>query len=63
MIQKEHISIFDFISEQNRVLRTRGLSKNHPKGKLEPFDIPMSSIEKEFWRAEEQKYVNSINNQ
>lgn len=59
---KKYSSIIDFVAEQNRLIRTRGLPKNHPKGNLEPFDIPMSSEERKFWEREEESYTESINN-
>jgi len=49
----KHEKLKDFVAEQNRFIRTGGLPKNHPNGKLEPFDIPMSVEEKNYWEKEE----------
>lgn len=62
MIFKKHTSIFDFVAEQNRLIRTKGLPKNHPEGNLEPFDIPMSSAERDFWEKEDERYKENLNN-
>ena len=48
----------DFIAEQNRLNRTRGLPKDHPDGKMEPCDIVMSVAERKFWEREEKNYGN-----
>jgi len=49
----EYESIIDFVAEQNRLMRTKGLPKTHPKGKLEPCDMPMTPEEKRYWEEEE----------
>ena len=51
MIKYERV--VDFVAEQNRLMRTRGLPKSHPKGKLEPCDMPMTSEERRYWEGEE----------
>ena len=49
----KHISIIDFVAEQNRFMRTDGLAIDDPNGQLEPFDMPLSSQEKAFWDEQE----------
>lgn len=56
----KYISIINFVAEQNRFLRTNGLPADHPNGELEPFDVPLSAMEKAFWDEQEQEYLNSI---
>ena len=52
--KKKKISIIDFVAEQNRLIRTRGLPKDHPEGALEPMDVPLSAEEAEFFDDEDE---------
>ena len=58
MVIEKYDSIIDFVAEQNRLMRTRGLPKTHPKGKLEPCDMPLTSEERRYW--EEQELLSHI---
>lgn len=42
----------DFIAEQNRLDRTRGLKRTDPGGEVEPQDYPLSKLEREFFERE-----------
>ena len=39
----------DFVAEQNRLNRTRGLKRTDPGGEIEPCDYPLSSIERRWF--------------
>lgn len=58
---KKYPTMFAFVAEQNRYMRTGGLPANHPNGKLEPGDVPLSPAEKRFWEREERQYQKMIN--
>jgi len=60
-MKNKHKKIVDFITEQNRLIRTGGLPKDHPDGKLEPCDVMLSSEEKRYWEGQEQLYRDMIN--
>lgn len=60
-MEKKYERIVDFVAEQNRLMRTGGLPKNHPAGGLEPSDYPLSASEKRYWNEEEKLYQEMIN--
>jgi len=39
----------DFVAEQNRLNRTRGLKRTDPGGEIEPKDYPLSPAEKRWF--------------
>ena len=53
---KKYERIVDFVAEQNRIHRTGGLPADHPNGKIEPGDYPLSSREKKYFEREEHLY-------
>lgn len=53
---KKHERIVDFIAEQNRLHRTRGLPADHPNGRIEPVDYPLSLRERKFFEEEGRLY-------
>lgn len=41
--------LIDFVAEQNRLNRTRGLKRTDPGGELEPGDCPLSASERRWF--------------
>lgn len=39
----------DFVAEQNRLNRTRGLERTDPGGEIEPSDYPLSASERRWF--------------
>lgn len=59
--KKKHPTMFAFVAEQNRFMRTGGLPEDHPRGELQPGDVPLSPAERRFWEREERLYQEMIN--
>lgn len=60
MSKNKYPTMFQFVAEQNRFMRTGGLPADHPDGKLEPMDVPLSAAEARFWEEEERLYQEMI---
>jgi len=47
---KKFPTMFQFVAEQNRLERTGGLPSNHPNGGIEPYDVPLTPRERDFFK-------------
>ncbi len=62
-MEKQFKTVIEFITEQNRLERTRGLPSDHPDGAVMPWDVPMSSEERSFFEREEKEYIKMMQEQ
>lgn len=58
---RKYPTMFAFVAEQNRFMRTGGLPADHPDGELQPGDVPLSPAERRFFEMEERRYQDMIN--
>ena len=59
-MEKIYKTMIEFITEQNRLERTKGLPEDHPDGGIMPWDVPMSPEEVVYWKEEEKEYIRMI---
>lgn len=58
--KKKFPTMYQFVAEQNRLERTGGLPVDHPQGALEPYDVPLTPRERDFFKRQLEEALKGL---